>query len=101
MTANATARQLKALSDFGHALGLAFQIIDDILDVTESSEQLGKSAGKDLTAAKATYPAVIGLEASRKEAERQTRKAHNSLAVFGNKSVRLAQIADHLLGRTF
>jgi len=101
MTVNATARQLKALSDFGQALGLAFQIIDDILDVTESSENLGKSAGKDLTAAKATYPAVIGLEASRKEAERQTRKAHNSLAVFGNKSVRLAQIADHLLGRTF
>ena len=101
MMANATVRQLKALTDFGKDLGLAFQILDDILDVTQSSEQLGKSAGKDLTAAKSTYPAVIGLEASRKEALRLTRKAHASLSVFGKKSARLAQIADHLLGRTF
>ena len=60
MTANATERQLSALTEFGRTLGLAFQIIDDILDVTESSEQLGKSAGKDLVAAKATYPAAVG-----------------------------------------
>ena len=56
------------MSDFGRALGLAFQVIDDILDVTQTSEKLGKSAGKDVAAQKATYPAVIGLEKSRVEA---------------------------------
>jgi len=75
MIAGATPAQLKALTDFGSSLGLAFQILDDILDVTATSEQLGKSAGKDLKSSKATYPAVIGLEASRKEARRITGKA--------------------------
>jgi len=101
MTANATPSQLNALTEFGEALGLAFQILDDILDVTATSERLGKSAGKDLKAAKATYPAVIGLEASRKEALLLTKKAHTSLKIFGTKSSRLAQMADHLLGRAF
>jgi len=100
MTANATPRQLKALTEFGLALGLAFQIIDDILDLTQPSEQLGKSAGKDITAAKATYPAVIGLKASRKEAALLTKKAHAALRVFGSGGARLAQLADELLGRT-
>lgn len=99
MAANATPRHLKALTEFGLALGLAFQIIDDILDVTQSSAQLGKSAGKDLKARKATYPSVIGLEASRKEADRLTKKAHAALAVLGSGSSRLAQIAGYLLGR--
>jgi geranylgeranyl diphosphate synthase type II len=100
MTANATSLQLKALTEFGQALGLAFQIIDDILDVTQSSQQLGKSAGKDLKASKATYPAVIGLEASRKEADRLTKKALSALKGLGPKSDRLAQIANQLLGRS-
>ena len=100
MAADATFRQLKAVTEFGRALGLAFQILDDILDMTQSSEQLGKSAGKDLAAAKATYPAVIGIEASRKEAARLTRKAHASLIPMGSGSGRLIQIAEHLLGRT-
>ena len=65
MSANATARQLAAITEFGRSLGLAFQVIDDILDVTQTSEKLGKSAGKDIAAKKATYPAVIGLEKSR------------------------------------
>ena len=101
MIANATPAQLEALTAFGHALGLAFQIIDDILDVTQSSEQLGKSAGKDLKASKATYPAVIGLEAARKEAGRLTKKAHDALRIFGTSSARLTQMADHLLGRNY
>ena len=100
MTANATTRQLKALTEFGQALGVAFQIVDDILDVTQSSQQLGKSAGKDMRASKATYPAVIGLEASRKEADRLTKKALRALKVLGSKSDRLAQIANLLLGRS-
>lgn len=100
MTANASPRQLKALTDFGRSLGLAFQIIDDILDITCSSAHLGKSAGKDLAAAKATYPAAIGLQASRREASLLTQKAHAALGAFGSGSKRLAQIADHLLSRT-
>src|SRR5436190_5633663 len=82
MSANADARKLRAVTRFGHGLGLAFQVIDDILDVTQTSEILGKSAGKDVAAKKATYPAVIGLEKSRAEARRLTRRAHSSLSWF-------------------
>jgi geranylgeranyl diphosphate synthase type II len=99
MIANATPGQLKAVTQFGKALGLAFQIIDDILDVTQSSEQLGKSAGKDLKAAKATYPAVIGLEPSHKQADRLTKKALGALKELGFQSVRLHQIAERLMIR--
>lgn len=99
MMANATPKQLQALTAFGKALGLAFQIIDDILDVTQSSEQLGKSAGKDLTARKATYPAVIGLEASQKEAAKLTAKAHRALKVFGPRAHQLEALARELLAR--
>ena len=74
MSANAKPGHLSAMSDFGYALGLAFQVIDDILDVTQTSEKLGKSAGKDAAAQKATYPAVLGLEKSRLEAGRLTRR---------------------------
>src|SRR2546422_1167459 len=70
MSANAEAKKLFAITRFGQRLGLAFPIIDDILDVTQTSEMLGKSAGKDVAAKKATYPAVIGLEKSRAEARR-------------------------------
>jgi len=99
MIAGGTTAQLKALTDFGASLGLAFQILDDILDVTATSEQLGKSAGKDLKAAKATYPAVVGLEAARKEAEIQTQKALRSLDVLGSRGVRLREIGESLLKR--
>ncbi len=60
MSANCTPAQLAALTDFGYHVGLAFQVIDDILDVTQTSEQLGKTAGKDIAAQKATYPAIVG-----------------------------------------
>lgn len=99
MIANATPKQLKALSEFGKALGLAFQIIDDILDVTQSSQQLGKSAGKDLAANKATYPAVMGVEASLEQASRLTKKAHQSLKLFGARASNLEVLADELLNR--
>ena len=99
MIANATPRELKAVTQFGQALGLAFQIIDDILDVTQSSEQLGKSAGKDLKSSKATYPAVIGLESSHKEANRLTKKALGALKELGFQSVRLHEIAERLMIR--
>lgn len=101
MSANVTSTKLAALTDFGRNLGLAFQVIDDILDVTQTSEKLGKSAGKDLAAEKTTYPSVIGLEASRREADRLTKAARSSLKPFGSRGHRLAEIADHLLAREY
>src|SRR6185437_2096688 len=82
MSANCSPDQLKALTAFGYNVGLAFQVIDDILDVTQSSEKLGKTAGKDTKAQKATYPAIVGLEESRKIAQRLTNKAFAALKVF-------------------
>jgi geranylgeranyl diphosphate synthase, type II len=100
MSANADARKLAAITRFGQGLGLAFQIIDDILDVTQTSEILGKSAGKDVAAKKATYPAVIGLEKSRAEARRLTRQAHNALSVFDSRDTEpLHALANYLLER--
>jgi geranylgeranyl diphosphate synthase, type II len=102
MSANADARKLSAITRFGQRLGLAFQIIDDILDVTQTSEILGKSAGKDVAAKKATYPAVIGLERSRTEARRLTRQAHNALSVFsGSDAEQLHALANYLLEREY
>jgi geranylgeranyl diphosphate synthase type II len=101
MSANATPTQLRAISEFGYALGLAFQVIDDILDVTQTSEKLGKSAGKDAAAQKATYPAVLGLEKSRREAGRLTRRAHDALRPLGRKADRLHEIANYLLEREY
>jgi geranylgeranyl diphosphate synthase, type II len=102
MSANADARKLSAITRFGQRLGLAFQIIDDILDVTQTSEILGKSAGKDVAAKKATYPAVIGLEESRAEARQLTRQAHNALSVFSSSDAEpLHVLANYLLEREY
>ena len=101
MSANATPKQLLALTDFGQALGLAFQVIDDILDVTQTTEKLGKTAGKDVQATKATYPAVFGLDRSRTEAHRLTRKAHTALKPLGKTADTLRAIADYLLAREY
>jgi len=101
MAVNATAKQLASITAFGRALGLAFQVIDDILDVTQTSEKLGKSAGKDLAAQKATYPAVIGLEKSRAEARRLTRQAHSALESLGERARVLRALADYLLAREY
>jgi len=101
MAANASAKQLNAITAFGRALGLAFQVIDDILDVTQTSEKLGKSAGKDVAAKKATYPAVIGLEKSRAEARRLTSAAHRALKSLGENASVLRALADYLLQREY
>jgi geranylgeranyl diphosphate synthase type II len=99
MSANCTAAQLKALTDFGYHVGLAFQVIDDILDVTQTSEQLGKTAGKDTRSQKATYPAIVGLEKSRKIAEQLTVKAFAALKAFRGKAIALEALAEFLLKR--
>jgi geranylgeranyl diphosphate synthase, type II len=101
MSVNANPKQLAAITRFGRALGLAFQVIDDILDVTQTSEKLGKSAGKDVAAKKATYPAVIGLDKSRAEAKRLTKQAHDALSIFGTKAEALHALANYLLEREY
>jgi len=102
MSANANPKKLRAITQFGHGMGLAFQVIDDILDVTQTSEVLGKSAGKDVAAKKATYPSVIGLEKSRAEARRLTRQAHNALSVFSSEEAEpLHCLANYLLEREY
>jgi geranylgeranyl diphosphate synthase, type II len=99
MSANCTAAQLRALTEFGYNVGLAFQIIDDILDVTQTSEQLGKTAGKDTAAQKATYPSLIGLEKSRQIAKRLTDRAFASLKIFKGRAVAMEALATYLLQR--
>lgn len=99
MTGDASDADLASLTTFGHALGLAFQVLDDILDVTQTTEKLGKTAGKDQAVNKATYPAVLGLDGARKEAARLTQAAMDALHPLAERGQRLRQIADHLLNR--
>jgi geranylgeranyl diphosphate synthase type II len=99
MSANCTTAQLKALTDFGYNVGLAFQIIDDILDITQTSEQLGKTAGKDTAAQKATYPSIVGMEKSRALAKQLTTRAFASLKIFKGKADALESLAEYLLRR--
>ncbi|HEX8372859.1 MAG TPA: farnesyl diphosphate synthase [Chthoniobacterales bacterium] len=101
ISADATNAQLTALTTFAENLGLAFQVIDDILDVTQTSEKLGKSAGKDVAAQKATFPALLGLEKSRAEAHRLTDESLAALAPLGSKADQLRSLADHLLQRDY
>jgi geranylgeranyl diphosphate synthase type II len=88
------------LRTFGEKAGLAFQIIDDILDVTQSSEQLGKTAGKDTAAIKATWPAVFGLEQSKHDAAQLIADAFAALAPFGDAATPLKSLAQYLVDRT-
>jgi geranylgeranyl diphosphate synthase type II len=97
--AGATEQEIEALSRFGEHVGLAFQIIDDVLDVEESSEALGKTAGKDEAQQKITFPAVYGLERSREMAEQERVAAHLALRIFDDRAERLRQIADFIVQR--
>jgi len=99
MSANCSASQLKALTQFCYNVGLAFQVIDDILDVTQTTEKLGKTAGKDTKARKATYPAIVGLAKSRRIAQTLTERAFNSLKVFKGQAKALEAMAEFLLKR--
>jgi geranylgeranyl diphosphate synthase type II len=99
MSAGATGAQLAALDRFGFALGLAFQIQDDILDATQSASKLGKSAGKDAAAGKMTFPALFGLEKSQALAGQWTAEAIASLKSFGPRGDTLRALAADLLQR--
>jgi geranylgeranyl diphosphate synthase type II len=97
--ARASEEELRALSAFGEHAGLAFQIVDDLLDIESPSEALGKTAGKDQAQHKITFPAVYGLSRSREMAEEQRKKAHAALQRFGGRADRLRQIADFIVQR--
>ncbi len=97
--AGASDSELAALSEYGEHIGLAFQIVDDVLDVEESSEALGKTAGKDEAQKKITFPAVYGLQRSREMAEEERCAAHLALRVFDARADRLRQIADFIVQR--
>lgn len=88
--------ELDALLRFGQKIGLAFQIVDDVLDVTESLETLGKTAGKDQERHKATYPALLGLEYSRKSVRELTEQARNAVLPLGRRAELLVGISEFL-----
>lgn len=93
-------RQLDALLEYGMKLGLAFQIADDLLDITANAAQLGKTAGKDAAQGKLTYPALVGIEKSRQILEKVTREALAALQDFDAQADILRQLAVELVGRT-
>jgi geranylgeranyl diphosphate synthase type II len=97
--AGATADQVARLDTFGRKAGLAFQIVDDVLDVTQDSAQLGKTAGKDLTSDKATWPAVFGLEQSLRDADQLIAEAFAALEPFGPNADGLKAVARFLVER--
>src|SRR5580700_714137 len=98
--AGATEKQLNVLTSFGEHIGLAFQIVDDVLDVEQSSEALGKTAGKDAQQKKITFPAVYGIERSREMAEQERLAAHLALRPFDDRGQRLREMADFIVRRT-
>jgi geranylgeranyl diphosphate synthase type II len=100
LASGADAEQLRALTEYGRKIGLAFQVIDDILDVTMSSEQLGKTAGKDEKVKKATYPALYGVEASRRKARELIRDAAAEIQNLGSGAEILRELARYVGDRT-
>jgi farnesyl diphosphate synthase len=94
--------ELEALGAYARAIGLAFQVVDDVLDATADSATLGKTAGKDAAAGKPTYVSILGLEPSKALAERLRREAHDALAPFGTsgeQALRLRELADLIVQR--
>ena len=97
--AGAKESEITKLRAFGLGIGLAFQIVDDILDVTQTSEQLGKTAGKDTASEKATYPALFGIEASTRKADELVNQAFAELDKFGERADTLKELARFLVER--
>ena len=95
----ASEKELAGLSRYAYNIGLAFQIVDDILDITATQEELGKSAGKDLEADKATYPRLLGLDASKAKADELTQSACEEISPYGEASVPLQAIAQLIANR--
>lgn len=98
--AGSSESDLQRLSRYAENIGLAFQIVDDILDITATAEELGKTAGKDLQAQKATFPSLWGLEESRRQAQQLIDAAKAELEPFGERAIPLSAIADFIISRT-
>ncbi len=99
IAADADERALSALTSYGQHLGLAFQIVDDILDVTSSPEQLGKATRKDASRGKNTYPALLGLEASQRKAAEELAAALSSVSTLGQGAQGLVELARFVVSR--
>jgi len=99
LSAGAGDDDIARIRQFGESIGWGFQVVDDILDVEESSAALGKTAGKDKSQQKATYPALYGLEKSHQIAEGLERKALGELASYGERAGRLRELAEFLVAR--
>jgi farnesyl diphosphate synthase len=99
LAAEAPPAALQALGDYGRDVGLAFQIADDVLDATSTSEQLGKSAGKDASSRKSTYVGVLGVDAARAEASALATHAVDQLEAAGIPSGALASLAGYIVTR--
>lgn len=91
--------ELEALKEYARAIGLAFQVVDDVLDATADSATLGKTAGKDAAANKPTYVSILGLAPSQALAEQLRQQAHGALAPFGEQALRLRELADLIVQR--
>ncbi len=100
LLAGASDTDLQRLSHYARNIGLAFQIVDDILDITATQAELGKTAGKDILAKKATYPSLWGLEESKQQARQLIEDAKAELAPFGKNANALVAIADFITNRT-
>ena len=99
LLAGANDTDIRRLSTYANNIGLAFQIIDDILDITSTSEQLGKTAGKDLSAQKVTYPSLWGIETSQQKAQELVESAKAQLVSYGDTALPLMAIADYITAR--
>lgn len=99
LAARADDAQVEAIRQYGYGIGLAFQIVDDVLDATATSDQLGKTAGKDAAQEKATYTAMMGVDGARAEAERQSSAAIDHLLAGGLDSTLLAGLARFVVER--
>ncbi len=100
IAAGASHAQLNSLENYGNQIGLAFQIVDDLLNATSTTEQLGKAAGSDAELGKATYPSYFGIEETRKRAKKAVEEAKNCLADFDNKARPLRLLADYIYTRS-
>jgi len=98
--AGANETEIERLSRYARNIGLAFQIVDDILDITATQEELGKTAGKDLTAQKVTYPSLWGIEESKRQAQQLIAEAKAELSHYGDRAIPLLAIADFITNRT-
>ncbi|MDP1540986.1 MAG: farnesyl diphosphate synthase [Moraxellaceae bacterium] len=99
LAGNASSQQLQALDDFADALGLAFQVHDDVLDITSDTQTLGKTAGADIALAKATFPALLGLDGAKAYAQQLTEQALSALVPLGDSAQPLHELAAFLLSR--